>query len=162
MHLGTQNTACIELLLNHGADPLLKDKEGRSVVDCCKTKLDKILVELFMNDMEWIDDIIEIAHDNGTEVDTKNVTLQSLLMLALDLKLTTVANFLLNHGADPLLKDKEGRNALDHCKTKSDAIMVESHVFDDPFRRDNPGFAAMIRWEIIENRRKHGWSEKDE
>ena len=88
-----------ELLLRHGADPNVKDAQGRT----------PLMISLWGNSDRFIRPLVKYKADLNA-VDNHGRT---ALMIAVKLNNTAAVGDLLRCGADPYLKDHDGKTALE-------------------------------------------------
>ncbi|HVJ95071.1 MAG TPA: ankyrin repeat domain-containing protein, partial [Labilithrix sp.] len=70
------------------------------------------------------EDVVEAYLAHGLPVDSADDEGQTLLMLAVDLENLSLARKLLKHGADPRVKDKQGRGVIERASKKLDKARV--------------------------------------
>lgn len=97
-----QSVACIELLLQHGADVGATDKEGRTPLS------------LYVENGEQEQGLITLLIDGGADVNWVSVSGTSILMNASRLGAPEVVTTLLKYGAKVNVADNDGRTALMH------------------------------------------------
>ena len=91
----------LKFLLQKGANPNVRDKEGVTPLELATT-------------LRFIDGV-EVLAKAGADVDETNATGETPLMLATHIRDGELAKMLLDNGADPDKSDNSGRSARDYA-----------------------------------------------
>ena len=137
----TAKEQCLQLLLEHGVDPNVRDSLGRSVLEIailwCLPDIVKLLLidgadpnvrdrnglTLLMKTAIWgIQDarpmadklqIIDYLLDSGAEIDARSPDGQTALMYAVRNSRMSIVEFLVSSGASLTISDRQGNHASD-------------------------------------------------
>lgn len=106
-----QNVKVVELLLERGANPDKQNNRGYTPLMQAAT------IPRTIEDEQTSIEIIKLLLAHGANLDTQTLDYgDTALIWAVKLGHTRIAEFLIAHGADPSLKDKAGRDALQHAR----------------------------------------------
>jgi ankyrin repeat protein len=105
------NKEAVALLIAANADPDLQDRMGNTaLMGAC---------------FKGHEDIVSMLLNGGALVDKQNGNLATALTFAATFGHSAIVRQLLERGADPLIKDRHGKNPVDHAKVQENELCYE-------------------------------------
>jgi len=126
------DTDAVASLLEAGADPAAKDKNGFPIV----------FRAIFFND-NLRNNILPLLVKRGAPVNEFDYKDKTLLMRTAERKADHLVKFLLDHGADPNLQNKKGETALMYAETEA-AVKYLIAAGADPNLQNEDGETALL------------------
>ena len=117
------DTALVKKLLTHKANPNIKDEEGNSSLS--------IAVSMCKDSYDPSGELIKLLIEHGADLNTQDKNRVSLMQTAVSFNYPHIMNLLLESGANPNLRDKEGNSPLSYLVDEALKTVSYSPVFKD-------------------------------